>query len=87
MREPAPSIPRGVVPGRKVKIVQNHNTRGEVAVCTEDGGKRVALVEDTEVLRDMHIAAREDVRVEGSVITMVSWGRDVRDTDDDSEIL
>ena len=87
MREPARSIPRGIVPCRKVKVVKNHNTRGEVAVRTESMGKRVALMEDTEVIGDMQIAAREDVRVEVPVITMVGRRRVVRYTDDDSEVL
>ena len=87
MREPARSIPRGIVPCRQVKVVKNHNTRGEVAVRAESVGKRVALMENTKVVRDMQIAAREDIRVEDPVITMVSWGRYMRYADDDREVL
>ena len=54
-----------------MKVVKDHYARGKVCMRAENLGEGVTLMEDTEILRDVEISAREDIRVEFAVVATI----------------
>ena len=76
MNKPTGAIPRMIIARGEVIVIQDRYAGREVDVRSKNRRKRIAEVEDTEILAHMDIAARDVIGKEGTICLQLGWRRD-----------